>query len=100
MGRRSWSDRRWKLWCPSRSETFIVMHRSEYTRNPAARPMGAGLPLHGRRRDGTVFPIDVSLSPLVFDQRPRTVAFVRDATDRRRSDRLMEYVNEVTRSVS
>jgi PAS domain S-box-containing protein len=74
-------------------------HRSEYTRDPAARPMGAGLQLHGRRCDGTVFPIDVSLSPLVFDQRILTVAFVRDATDRRRSDRLMEYINEVTRSV-
>ncbi len=74
-------------------------HRSEYARNPSARPMGAGLVLRGRRRDGTVFPIDVSLSPLVFDQRTLTVAFVRDATDRRRSDRLMEYINEVTRSV-
>ena len=56
-------------------------HRRQYTTTPAARPMGAGLQLQGRRRDGTVFPIDVSLSPLVFDRRSRTVAFVRE--DRR-----------------
>jgi PAS domain S-box-containing protein len=74
-------------------------HRRDYAMMPAARPMGVSLQLQGRRRDGTVFPIDVSLSPLVFDQRSRTVAFVRDVTDRRRGDRLMEYINEVTRSV-
>lgn len=74
-------------------------HRRNYTLAPSARPMGAGLQLQGRRRDGSVFPIDVSLSPLVFDQRSLTVTFVRDATDRRRGDRLMEFINEVTRSV-
>jgi PAS domain S-box-containing protein len=75
------------------------VHRSHYARQPAARPMGVGLQLHGRRRDGSVFPIDVSLSPVEFEQRRLTVAFVRDATDRRRSELLMEYVNEVTRAM-
>jgi PAS domain S-box-containing protein len=74
-------------------------HRSKYALDPVSRPMGAGLQLQGRRRDGAVFPIDVSLSPLVFGERSLTVAFVRDATDRRRGDRLMEDINEVTRSV-
>ncbi len=74
-------------------------HRGAYARHPTARPMGAGLQLRGRRHDGTVFPIDVSLSPVIFEQRTLTVAFVRDATDRRRSERLMEFVNEVTRSM-
>ncbi len=74
-------------------------HRGEFTRNPGSRPMGAGLELQGRRRDGTVFPIDVSLSPLSFGGRNLTVAFVRDASDQRLSERLMGYINEVTRAV-
>lgn len=74
-------------------------HRSAYAGKPVARSMGEGLDLHGRRRDGTIFPVDVSLSPVTVDGRSRTAAFVRDATERRRTESLMLDVNEVTRRV-
>jgi PAS domain S-box-containing protein len=73
--------------------------RAGYSKKPVSRPMGAGLELHGRRRDGRVFPVDVSLTPVPFEGRVRTAAFVRDATTRRRSEHLMRDVNEVTQQV-
>ncbi len=74
-------------------------YRASYSKDPVPRAMGAGLELHGRRRDGSVFPVDVSLTPLRLHGRVRTAAFVRDATSRRRSEHLMRDVNEVTRQV-
>ena len=39
-------------------------HRASYAQAPAARPMGAGAPLVGLRKDGTTFPAQISLSPV------------------------------------
>src|SRR5680860_1782832 len=48
-------------------ESFRQVHpayRAGYFADPKTRPMGAGLELTGRRRDGTEFPVDVSLSSI------------------------------------
>jgi PAS domain S-box-containing protein len=76
-----------------------VQHRAAFGNHPATRLMGAGLELYGRRREGTVFPVDVSLTPLRVDGRTRTAAFVRDATEQRRSEALMRRIIEITREV-
>jgi signal transduction histidine kinase len=60
--------------------------------------MGFGLDLRGRRRDGSEFPVDVSLAPSVAGGRVVVGAFIRDATDRRRSEDLQRFINEVSRS--
>ncbi len=57
-------------------------HRAEYSAAPRARAMGAGLRLSGRRRDGTEFPVDISLAPVTNVDSPLVVAAIRDISDR------------------
>ena len=57
-------------------------HRTRFRADPTARPMGAGLRLHGRRKDSTTFPVEISLSPVPSPHGLRVVAAVRDITDR------------------
>lgn len=59
-----------------------VAHRRSFVDEPKTRPMGAGLSLSGRRRDGSEFAVEISLSPLAARDAQWTVAGVRDATDR------------------
>lgn len=59
-------------------------HRQQYFEHPAARPMGAPLDLEARRRDGSVFPVEISLSPLASDEGMLVVACIRDITERSR----------------
>ena len=56
--------------------------RAGYVADPAPRPMGAGMQLAGRRRDGTTFPAEISLSAIDTDEGILITAAVRDATER------------------
>jgi PAS domain S-box-containing protein len=57
-------------------------HRAGYAAAPRARPMGVGLRLAGRRRDGSEFPVDISLAPVPGVDAHLIVAAIRDVTDR------------------
>jgi PAS domain S-box-containing protein len=57
-------------------------HRAGYLADPRPRPMGAGTQLAGRRRDGSTFPAEVSLSAIDTDEGILVTAVVRDATER------------------
>jgi len=59
-------------------------HRSRYFAHPTTRPMGAGLNLAGRRRDGSEFPAEISLSALEIDDAIIVSAAIRDVSDRKR----------------
>jgi two-component system, cell cycle sensor histidine kinase and response regulator CckA len=58
-------------------------HRAGYVADPQPRPMGAGMELAGRRRDGSTFPAEISLSAIDTDQGILVSAAVRDVTTRR-----------------
>ena len=74
-------------------------HREAYLAAPFTRTMGTDLELHGRRRDGTQFPVDIALSHTDIEDGPMVIAAVRDMTERkkaeesrRHSDRLAAIV--------
>jgi len=69
---------------PSGLRTGHVSHRDLYFESPRTRPMGAGLDLYARRKDGTEFPCEISLSTVATEAGVVALAAIRDITDRRR----------------
>lgn len=69
---------------PDRLRGVHTAHRKEYVAEPRTRPMGAGLELYGRRKDGSEFPVEISLAPMNTEAGLLVTAAIRDITDRRR----------------
>jgi len=70
---------------PERVRTRHVLHRTGYIAEPTARPMGAGLELLARRKDGSEFPVDISLSPHESPDGPLVMSAIRDVTEQKRA---------------
>jgi PAS domain S-box-containing protein len=62
-------------------------HVERYHTAPRVREMGSGLELSGRRRDGSMFPVEISLSPMTHAGGRLVVAGIRDVTERRQIER-------------
>ena len=73
-----------ELLMPERYRARHLGHRESYVHNVRIRPMGQGLELFGLRRDGSEFPVEISLSPIEDGDRVLTAAAIRDVTDRKR----------------
>jgi len=60
-----------------------LSHRAGYARKPHLRPMGAGMELRGKRKDGSVFPVEISLSPVTSASGSFVSSVIRDVTNRK-----------------
>lgn len=72
-----------ELLIPSRFQIQHEAHRRDYSADPRARPMGAGMDLVARRKDGAEFPVEVSLSPLQTTDGLLVTSVIRDVTQRK-----------------
>ena len=75
---------------PERFHSLHVQHRQDYSHSPRPRSLGAGLELYGRRKDGTEFPVEISLSPIKTGEDVLVASAIRDITDRRRAEEAIE----------
>ncbi len=69
-------------------------HRDSFTASPKARRMGAGLNLKGRRRDGSEFDVEISLSPVATEDGLIVLSAIRDISDRKRIEEELRQANE------
>ena len=69
---------------PQRFSEHHAGYRNDYFREPHTRPMGEGRELWGRRKDGSEFTVEISLSPLKTETGTLVISIIRDTTARRK----------------
>lgn len=75
---------------PERFRAAHPKHRNEYTAHAQTRPMGIGLELHGRRKDGTEFPVDIMLSPVETAAGRVVLSVIRDLSEKVEAQEALE----------
>jgi PAS domain S-box-containing protein len=85
---------------PERFRERHLGHRAGYGHEPQPRPMGAGLELYGRRKDGSEFPVDIMLSPMQLATGAMVIAIVRDITRRKRAEEQLRQSQQQLRALA
>lgn len=78
---------------PDASRSRHASQRSAYQKRPVQRSMGSGLDLMGRRKDGSLFPVEVSLNHFELEGTRFVMGLVSDVTKRRRVEKELQRTN-------
>jgi len=79
---------------PERQRAQHHLHRESFYSRPKIRRMGSGLDLYGRRRDGSEFPVEISLSPVATGNGVIVLSVIRDISDRKRIEEELRRAND------